>query len=145
MLETTHPPVYYLPPACFTCAIEPARGGSFCEWKGRAIYWSLREGDKLAEKCAWSYPDPSPAFAAIRDHLAVYPQAMDACFVDDEQVTPPAGRLLWRLDHQESRRPVQGRRRNDGLVNRCGQRLRSSFAIAVAGPRAYPLSPSSSE
>ena len=91
VLETTHPPVYYLPPASFTCALEPGTGRSFCEWKGRAAYWSLREGDRLAKDCAWSYPDPSPAFAALRDHLAVYPQAMDACFVDDEQVTPQPG------------------------------------------------------
>ena len=91
VLETTHPPVYYLPPACFTCALEHSVRGSFCEWKGRAVYWSLREGGKLAQDCAWSYPDPSAAFVAIRDHLAVYPQAMDACFVDDEQVTPQPG------------------------------------------------------
>ena len=91
VLETTHPPVYYLPRASFTCAIEPSRGGSVCEWKGRAAYWSLREGGTLAQDCAWSYPDPSPAFAAIRDHLAVYPRAMDACFVDDEQVVPQPG------------------------------------------------------
>ncbi|WP_408906289.1 DUF427 domain-containing protein [Muricoccus nepalensis] len=39
----------------------------------------------------WSYPDPTPAFAAIRDHLAVYADAMDRCFVGDEAVTPQPG------------------------------------------------------
>ena len=34
---------------------------------------------------------PTSAFAAIADHLAVYPQAMDACFVGDEQATPQPG------------------------------------------------------
>ena len=91
VLATTHPPVYYLPRECFSCTIESSARRSFCEFKGPAAYWSLREGDRLAEDCAWSYPDPSPAFAALRDHLAVYPQAMDACFVDDEQVTPQPG------------------------------------------------------
>ncbi len=91
VLETSHPPVYYLPRESFTCTLEPSARGSFCEWKGRAVYWSLREGDRLAPDCAWSYPDPSPAFAAIRDHLAVYCRAMDACFVDGEQVTPQPG------------------------------------------------------
>lgn len=91
VLETSHPPVYYLPRAAFTCVLEPSSRSSFCEWKGRAIYWSLREGDRHALDCAWSYPKPTRDFAAIADHLAVYPQAMDACFVGDEQVTPQPG------------------------------------------------------
>ena len=91
VLETTHPPVYYLPRQCFTCVLEPSRKRSFCEFKGVADYWSLREGTTFAQDCAWSYPDPTPAFAALRDHLAVYPQAMEACFVGDEQVTPQPG------------------------------------------------------
>lgn len=91
VLETTHPPVYYLPPGCFSCEIVPSARRSFCEFKGVASYASLREGDTLAEDCAWSYPDPTPPFAAMRDYLAVYPQAMDACFVDGEQVTPQPG------------------------------------------------------
>ena len=73
-------------------ASSPARGaGSFCEFKGTAGYWSLREGGTFAQECAWSYADPTPSFAALRGHLAVYPQAMDACFVDDEKVTPQPG------------------------------------------------------
>ena len=39
VLETSHPPVFYLPPDCFTgCTLEPASGSSFCEWKGRASF-----------------------------------------------------------------------------------------------------------
>jgi uncharacterized protein (DUF427 family) len=92
VLETSHPPVYYLPRAAFTCCtLEPARGGSFCEWKGAARYWTIRAGDRVAERAAWSYPDPAPAFAAIRDHLAVYAGAMDRCYVGDEAVTPQPG------------------------------------------------------
>ena len=89
VLETSHPPVYYLPRAAFTgCTLEPACGGSFCEWKGTARYWTIRAGDRVAERAAWSHPDPAPAFAAIRDHLAVYAAAMDRCHVGDEAVTP---------------------------------------------------------
>ena len=69
----------------------PSARRSHCEWKGVAAYWSLREGTSLAADCAWSYPEPTPAFASIRDHLAVYPAAMEACFVDDEQVSPQPG------------------------------------------------------
>jgi uncharacterized protein (DUF427 family) len=91
VLETSHPPVYYLPRAAFICAIEPYSGGSVCEWKGRASYWTLRQGTSIATNAAWSYPAPTPGFMPIRDHLAVYAGKVDACFVGDEQVTPQPG------------------------------------------------------
>ena len=92
VLETSHPPVYYLPRSAFgACKLEPAPGESFCEWKGAARYWTIRVGDAVAERSAWSYPHPTEAFAAIRDHLAVYAGPMDACFVGEEAVTPQPG------------------------------------------------------
>jgi uncharacterized protein (DUF427 family) len=92
VLETSHPPVYYLPRAAFTgCTLEAADGASFCEWKGTARYWSIRAGDCVAKRAAWSYQDPTPAFVALRDHLAVYAGAMDRCFVGDAVVTPQPG------------------------------------------------------
>jgi len=92
VLETSHPPVYYLPRAAFSnCVLEPAAGGSFCEWKGKAVYWSIVAGGKRAVRAAWSYPDPVPAYAAIRDHLAVYAGMMERCFVGGEAVTPQPG------------------------------------------------------
>jgi len=46
VLETSHPPVYYLPrEAFFSCTLEPATGRSMCEWKGVAEYWSIRAGE----------------------------------------------------------------------------------------------------
>ncbi len=91
VLETSHPPVYYLPREAFTCELVPSKRRSFCEWKGTAEYWTLREGGRQATDCAWSYPQPTPGFALIRDHLAVYPAAMDVCTVDGERVTPQPG------------------------------------------------------
>lgn len=91
VLETSHPPVYYLPRDSFSCAIVVSPRRSFCEWKGLASYWSLEEAGRVARDCAWSYPDPSTAFLDIRDHLAVYPSAMEACTVDGEVVTPQPG------------------------------------------------------
>ena len=92
VLETSHPPVYYLPPDAFTgCVLEPAEGRSFCEWKGVARYWTLRVGDRVAERAAWSYPTPQAGFEALRDHLAVYAGPMDECRVGDEVVTPQPG------------------------------------------------------
>lgn len=91
VLETSHPPVYYLPRAAFVCELVPRPGRSFCEWKGTARYWSLRVGRHLATDAAWSYPDPTDAFAPIRDHLAVYPAAMERCFVGEQRVAPQPG------------------------------------------------------
>jgi len=92
VLETSHPPVCYLPRAAFAEGVlAPAPGRSFCEWKGEAEYWTIRAGGKVAERAAWSYPAPTPPFAAIRDHLAVYAGKMEQCFVGDEAVTPQPG------------------------------------------------------
>jgi uncharacterized protein (DUF427 family) len=92
VLETSHPPVYYLPRADIREAfLQPAAGRSLCEFKGQARYWSLVVGSHRSERAAWSYPQPTPAFASIRDHLAFYASRVDACWVGDEQVTPQEG------------------------------------------------------
>ena len=92
VLETTHPPSYYLPPDAFAPgALVTSARRSFCEWKGRAVYWTIRGGDKTAVDAGWSYPAPTPDFAALRDHVAVYAAAMECCFIGDEQVTPQPG------------------------------------------------------
>lgn len=51
----------------------------------------MRGGDRLEQRAAWSYPDPVPAFAVLRDAVAVYPGRMDRCTVDGEQVRPQDG------------------------------------------------------
>ncbi len=91
VLETSHPPTYYLPMSCFVCDMREAPGRSVCEWKGPARMWTLRAGGREAVGAAWNYPAPNAGFEPIRDHLAVYAARVDACFVDDEQVTPQPG------------------------------------------------------
>jgi uncharacterized protein (DUF427 family) len=92
VLETSHPPVYYLPIAAFADgALTPATGSSFCEFKGAARYLSVHGGGRTAERAAWNYPSPSPGFEVLRDRVAVYAGPMDACTVDGERVTPQPG------------------------------------------------------
>jgi uncharacterized protein (DUF427 family) len=92
ILETTHPPTYYLPATAFIPgALIPGRRTSFCEWKGTAQFFSVTAGGRTEPDAAWYYADPSPAYAALRGHIAVYAGRMDACFIDDEQVTPQPG------------------------------------------------------
>ena len=109
VLETSHPPVYYLPHEAFVPGVlTPASGGSFCEWKGMAQYWTLTAGGRRAPSAAWSYADPSPNFTAIRDHLAVYAGAMDACFVGDEQVVPQPGGFYGGWITRDLKGPFKG-------------------------------------
>jgi len=92
VLETSHPPVYYIPPGdILKGTLEPAPGGSFCEWKGRAVYWDVVVWEKRAKQAGWSYPKPSTAFIALADHVAFYASRVDACYVDDERVVPQPG------------------------------------------------------
>jgi uncharacterized protein (DUF427 family) len=92
VLETTHPPTYYLPASAFRPgALTPRPRRSVCEWKGVAIYHSVTGGGRTEADAAWGYPDPAPAYAALRDHVAVYAGRMDACFLDDERVVPQPG------------------------------------------------------
>ena len=92
VLETSHPPTYYLPMADFLeGSFRPAPGGSTCEWKGRAAYVDVLGGDTVARQAGWFYPSPTPAFALLVDHLALYPGMMERCTVDGEVVTAQPG------------------------------------------------------
>lgn len=91
-LETSHPPTYYLPPdAIMLGALVRAEGSSLCEWKGQAVYWDVIGGSTVRRRAAWSYPQPTLAFAILRDHIAFYAAQMDACFVDGQRVIPQPG------------------------------------------------------
>jgi uncharacterized protein (DUF427 family) len=93
VLETSHPPVYYVPPEDVrTEYLRPHAGRrTFCEWKGQAEYWDLHLGDKKSLMAAWSYPEPSASFQPIQDYLAFYPSKVDACYVDGERVQAQEG------------------------------------------------------
>ncbi len=92
VLETSHPPTIYVPPddVALEC-LRPTSGRSRCEWKGAASYFDVEAGGRREERAAWSYPSPVPAFAALRDHVSVYPGRMDECFLDEERVLAQPG------------------------------------------------------
>ncbi len=92
VLETSHPPVFYLPVDDVAQGVlSEAPGSSFCEFKGRAGYLTLTAGGKVAERAAWFYPDPTPGFELLRGRIAIYPSAMDECTVDGEVVEAQEG------------------------------------------------------
>ncbi|GAA4389375.1 DUF427 domain-containing protein [Ornithinibacter aureus] len=99
VLETSHPPTYYLPEGAFVAgALRHTAGSTWCEFKGVASYFDVvggdaagAGGDAVAPRAAWAYPHPSPGFAALVGHVALMPGAMDRCLVDGEVVKPQAG------------------------------------------------------
>jgi uncharacterized protein (DUF427 family) len=92
VLETSHPPTYYLPPEAFADGVvRPTAGSSWCEWKGQAAYFDLVTPARTAPRAAWTYPDPSPAYADLAGALAVMAAAVDECRVDGEVVTAQPG------------------------------------------------------
>ncbi len=92
VLETSHPPVYYIPPEDIQQQyLQFTSQHSYCEWKGMASYYTVAVGDKQVTKAGWYYPNPTSAFAAIKDFVAFYPSRMDACYVDEEKIISQAG------------------------------------------------------
>jgi uncharacterized protein (DUF427 family) len=109
VLETASPPTFYLPLSDVRMELlRPASGASRCEWKGTAQYWSVRtqEGERVAA-AAWSYPEPFEDFAALRDHVAFYPNRVD-CALDGEQVRAQAGGLYAGWITQDVVGPFKG-------------------------------------
>ena len=92
VLETSHPPTYYLPPGDFADGVlVPASGTSYCEWKGVARYWTVVAGGRTIERVGWSYPHPTEGFTDLADHVALYCSAMDRCEVGGEAAAAQPG------------------------------------------------------
>ena len=92
VLETSHPPNYYVPLGDIRPgSLVPCSRRSFCEWKGEARYFDVCASERIESDAAWGYDRPSPGFVAIAGYVAFYADRMDACFVDDERVVPQPG------------------------------------------------------
>jgi uncharacterized protein (DUF427 family) len=92
VLETSHPPTYYLPLAGFTDGcLRPAPGSSWCEWKGQASYYDVVSAAKIAPHAAWTYRTPMPGFTEIAGAVAVMAALVDRCTVNGEEVLPQPG------------------------------------------------------
>ena len=92
VLETSHPPAYYLPPEDVRQdLLEPAQGHSFCEFKGEASYITIITGSRRSERAGWLYRDPTPAFRSIAGYVAFYASRVDEARVGDEVVSAQPG------------------------------------------------------
>lgn len=108
ILETSHPPVFYIPQAdlAMQFLVRSPRRSSFCEWKGFATYWSIdvrsaAPGATVVLDAAWSYADPAETYRDLKDHLAFYASRVDECTVDGERVVAQPGDFYggWITSH----------------------------------------------
>ena len=84
--------------------LVPSGRSTLCEFKGRAEYF-----DVLGRReAAWSYPDPVPGYAGLRDHVAFYPGRVDACHLGDELVEPQPGDFYGGWLTSDITGPVKG-------------------------------------
>jgi uncharacterized protein (DUF427 family) len=109
VLETSHPPVYYIPPEDVDMGLlVEERGQSFCEFKGRARYFGISAEDRRARRAAWCYPEPTPAFAAIAGHLAFYAGRVDEAWVGADRVSAQEGDFYGGWITPEIEGPFKG-------------------------------------
>jgi len=92
VLETSHPPTYYIPPEDIAMNyLNRESRTSRCEFKGRAVYYSVTVGERSVQQAGWAYPAPTQRFTEIADHVSFYASKMGACFVGDEQARAQEG------------------------------------------------------
>jgi len=92
VLETSHPPVYYIPPSAIEMALlKENNNQSFCEWKGLANYYDLQLPDKKIDSVGWFYKQPSERFKPMAEYVAFYPSKVSRCLVNGEEVQAQDG------------------------------------------------------
>ncbi|MGZ4249527.1 MAG: DUF427 domain-containing protein [Solirubrobacteraceae bacterium] len=93
VLETSHPPTIYVPMDDVRVQfLIPSRVRStWCEFKGAARYLDALIDDRRFGAVAWTYPQPSPGYDVLADHVAFYPGRVDAAWLDDERVLAQTG------------------------------------------------------
>ena len=76
--ESGYPPVLYIPRKDLRDGtLRQSSHQSYCPFKGEARYLSLEVLGRHSENALWFYPDPFPEVAALRNHVAFYPDRVD--------------------------------------------------------------------
>ena len=81
--ESTYPPVQYVPIADVdTSLLERTETTTYCPYKGDASYYSIPLGGERSVDAIWTYETPRDAVAAIKDHVAFYPDRVDSINIE---------------------------------------------------------------
>jgi uncharacterized protein (DUF427 family) len=76
--ETKHSPVIYFPREDVRMdRLERSDHQTFCPFKGEASYWSLRADERVEPNAVWSYEDPFPEVAGLKDYVSFYPDRVE--------------------------------------------------------------------
>jgi uncharacterized protein (DUF427 family) len=76
--EASYPPVQYIPRKDVNMSLlERTTRATYCPYKGDCAYYSIPLGGERSNNAVWTYEQPFPAVAEIKDHLAFYPDRVD--------------------------------------------------------------------
>jgi uncharacterized protein (DUF427 family) len=77
--EAAYPAVFYIPRKDVDMALlDRTEHASYCPYKGDAAYYSIPLGGQRSANAVWTYEDPFDAVSSIKDHVAFYPDRVDA-------------------------------------------------------------------
>ncbi len=77
--EASRRPVFYIPRRDVDMALlTRSSHATYCPYKGDCAYYSIALGGTRSVNAAWTYEAPYAAVAAIKDHLAFYPDRVDS-------------------------------------------------------------------
>jgi uncharacterized protein (DUF427 family) len=108
LFEQGHLPVYYFPlEDVREELLEPSEKHTTCPRKGEASYWSVRVADRVAHDAVWRYPEPIDGCPEISRHAAIYWNAMDSWWEEDDEVFVHARDPYHRVDVLRSSRHVR--------------------------------------
>src|SRR5215204_5360797 len=106
--EAVHLPVYYFPREDVRWErLEESNHTTHCPFKGDALYWSVRVGERVAENAVWGYPQPIESCPPIAGYLAFYWRKMDHWYEEDEEVFVHPRDPYHRVDVLQSSRHVK--------------------------------------
>ena len=77
--EASYPAVWYIPQKDVDMGLlTRTEHQTYCPYKGDCAYYSIPLGGARSTNAVWTYEAPYAAVAAIRDHLAFYPDRVDS-------------------------------------------------------------------
>jgi uncharacterized protein (DUF427 family) len=83
--ESDYPPVHYVPRADVDMSVlQRTDHATYCPYKGAASYYSIPAGGDRSENAVWTYENPYPAVAEIQEHLAFYPDRVEAIELEEQ-------------------------------------------------------------
>ena len=108
LYEPGHLPVYYFPRQDVRLdLLNRTEHSTHCPWKGEASYWTIDVGGKALENSAWTYEDPYPEIAGIKDFVSFYWKRMDHWYEEDEEVFVHPRDPYHRVDVVDAKRLVK--------------------------------------